>query len=171
MANNILFKRLRQRWLITKARKYQASVATSKLSLHGLRWREGEYILTYSLLCCFFLFRYFGRARDLPGVRELFEQEGKNESKMWRAGLTWLPSFWTCGSIKDRDLQEHRCRLLWIPWWRGWSVARKWRTTRSPFEREVVKATPCRFCWCRRGWTRGTLSYQRTCFTKRHTFI
>lgn len=23
------------------------------------------------------LFRYFGRARDLPGVRELFEQAGK----------------------------------------------------------------------------------------------
>jgi len=28
-----------------------------------------------------FVFRYFGAAKDLPGVRELFEQEGKRISK------------------------------------------------------------------------------------------
>ena len=36
---------------------------------------SSKYVLTDSIALCFA--RYFGAARDLPGVRELFEQQRK----------------------------------------------------------------------------------------------
>lgn len=37
--------------------------------------KHNLYACIYLLLLIYSVFRYFGRARDLPGVRELFEQE------------------------------------------------------------------------------------------------
>ena len=85
-----------------KARRFQVVVATSKfdallnVALRVVKYRCIPYYYVRVLLCactgvvaCIFLIvpvvfigRYFGAARQLPGVRELFEDQGKREMKL-----------------------------------------------------------------------------------------
>jgi hypothetical protein len=65
----LISKKQHQKCLIMKEKKYLAIVVISKRNnLSSIR--------KFLLLSC----RYFGAAKDLPGVRELFDQERKKIS-------------------------------------------------------------------------------------------
>lgn len=57
------------------------------------------------------LFRYFGRAKDLPGVRELF-QSRKNEEEEENQVLAYYKKFMNQGPAYYGDLDEDDGKLL-----------------------------------------------------------
>lgn len=87
---------------MTMARKFLGRKVTS----------ESEYPLSYSSFSSVdHLNRYFGRAKDLPGVRELF-QSRKNEEEEENQALAYYKKFMNQGPAYYGDLDENDGKLL-----------------------------------------------------------
>ena len=89
------------------------------LKLHRLQ-------LVFQFNCTFFLVtvsniskliflyyaRYFGAAKDLPGVRELFEQERKCQNESLPCNIIIIINDWIISSVRQQRWEKWRCNLL-----------------------------------------------------------
>jgi len=74
----------------------------------GYKWADFS---KYSHLLTWGCFRYFGRAKDLPGVRELF-QSRKDEEEEQNQALAYYKKFMNQGPSYYGDLDEMDGKLL-----------------------------------------------------------
>lgn len=77
----------------------------------GLRDTSESFLLSCNCSFCDGVIRYFGRAKDLPGVRELFQSRKKEEEEENQA-LAYYKKFMKQGPGYFGDLDENSGKLL-----------------------------------------------------------